>query len=117
MGWIESKLFFAGREAELCQRILRAHQEQGHRPVHDPIEDDPEFKERISKARAAAEQNHRIWVAEGKQELLASGREQDFREWPLGSCHRIWKLMQEHLKVLGISWYSPAEMNPGYKFD
>lgn len=32
MGWMAAKLFFAGRSAELCERILRAHQElQGER--------------------------------------------------------------------------------------
>jgi hypothetical protein len=35
MGWMESKLFFVGRSAELCERILRAHQEQGGGILHD----------------------------------------------------------------------------------
>jgi hypothetical protein len=117
MGWMESKLFFAGRGVELCERILRAHQEQGDGTLHDPIEDDPEFKERIAIARETAERDHRAWIAERNRELHDSGREQQIRQWRLGSCHRIWKLMKEHLKELGVSWYSPAEMNPGHRFD
>jgi hypothetical protein len=28
MGWLQAKLFFAWRSDELCEKILRAHQEQ-----------------------------------------------------------------------------------------
>lgn len=114
---MSAKLFFAGRDAELCERILRAHEEQGKRTLHDPIEDDPEFKEQIAKAREAAEANHKDWIAARNKTLRESGREEEIREWPLGSCHRIWKLMKENLQGVGIAWYSPAEMNPGHRFD
>jgi len=117
MGWMEAKLFFARRGAELCERILRAHQEQGKKPLHDPTEDDPELRERIAVARQAAEQTHRQWIAEHNRELRESGRERKIGAWPLGSCHHIWKILKENLKGHGISWYSPAEMNPGYRFD
>jgi hypothetical protein len=45
------------------------------------------------------------------------GRELEIKETRLGSCHRIWKLMKDQLKEQGIAWYSPAEMNPGVRFD
>ena len=117
MGWLQTKLFFAGRSDVLCERILRAHQEQTGHTFHDPIEDDSQFKDHIAKARTAAEQNQKEWVSERNQKLRDSGHGQLVREWPLGSCHRIWKLMKEDLKQHGISWYSPAEINPGHRFD
>jgi hypothetical protein len=117
MGWMASKLFFAGRSPELCERILRAHQEQGSQTLHDPIEDDPQFKEAIVRAREEAERDHRGWIVQHNQELLDEGHAKEIRDWPLGSCHRIWKLMKEPLKKVGISWYSPGEMNPGHHFD
>lgn len=117
MGWLQTKLFFAGRSDELCERILRAHQEQGGATLHDPIEDDLQFKDQITKARTAAEQNQKAWIFDRNQKLRNSGQGHLVREWPLGSCHRIWKLMKEDLKQQGVSWYSPAEMNPGHHFD
>jgi len=117
MGWMQAKLFFGGRSAELCARILRAHQEQAGPMYHDPIEDDSEFKVQIATARKAAEWNHRAWIADYNQKLRDSGHERHIRDWPLGSCHRIWKLKKDYLSERGISWYSPAEMNPGHRFD
>jgi hypothetical protein len=117
MGWMAAKLFLAGRSDELCERILRAHQEQNSRPLHDPIEDDPEFKERVAAARDAAEQDHRAWIAEDNRSLQEAGREREISEWRRGSCFRIWKLMKEDLSQAGISWYSPADMNPDFIFD
>jgi DNA-binding protein H-NS len=117
MGWMSAKLFFSGRCAELCERILRAHEEQRDRILHDPIEDALEFKEQVLKARAKAEADQNEWVAEHNKKLRESGRAREIRERPLGSCHRVWMLMKEELKARGVSWYSPAEMNPGVHFD
>ena len=117
MGWLQTKLFFAGRTDELCKKILRAHQEQTGQTLHAPTEDDSQFKDQIATARIAAEQNQKAWIFKQNQKLRDSGQGHLAREWPLGSCHRIWNLMKEDLKQQGISWYSPAEMNPGYHFD
>lgn len=117
MGWLQTKLFFAGRSDELCERILSARQEQTGQTLHDPIEDDSQFKVQIAKARIAAEQNQEVWISEQNQKLRDSGQGHLAGKWPLGACHRIWKLMKEDLREQGIPWYSPAEMNPGHHFD
>jgi hypothetical protein len=99
MGWLQTKLFFTGRSDDLCERILRAHQEQGSQTLHDPIEDDSQFKDQIVKARIAAEQNQKAWISERNQKLRDPGQGHLAREWPLGSCHRIWNLMKDDLKL------------------
>ena len=36
----------------------------------------------------------------------------------LGSCHRLWTMQKNILKEkYGITWYTPAELNPDIKFD
>lgn len=36
----------------------------------------------------------------------------------LGSCHTLWSLQKTILKEkYGITWYSPAELNPDIKYD
>ena len=36
----------------------------------------------------------------------------------LGSCHTLWALQKRILKEkYGITWYTPAELNPDIKFD
>ena len=36
----------------------------------------------------------------------------------LGCCHRLWSLQKTILKEkYGITWYTPAELNPDTKFD
>lgn len=36
----------------------------------------------------------------------------------LGSCHTLWALQKHILKEkYGITWYTPAELNPDIKFD
>ena len=36
----------------------------------------------------------------------------------LGCCHRIWSMQKTILKEKhGITWYTPAELNPDIKFD
>lgn len=36
----------------------------------------------------------------------------------IGSCHRLWALQKHILKEkYGITWYTPAELNPEIKYD
>ncbi len=36
----------------------------------------------------------------------------------LGRCHRLWTMQKNILKEkYGITWYTPAELNPDIKFD
>ena len=112
-----SKLFLAGRSVELCERILRAKKEQGGPTLHDPIEDDPEFKHSIAAARREAEAIVRSEISKRNEQLVASGRNGQVQEWRLGTCHSVWRIMKTKLQEQGIGWFSLAEMNPGHHFD
>ena len=35
----------------------------------------------------------------------------------MGSCHEIWALKEELLAQRGITWNSPAMLNPRVRFD
>ena len=56
--------------------------------------------------------------AEAKR-LLSSNPEQAAELFmQLGSCHTLWALQKRILKEkYGITWYTPAELNPDIKFD
>jgi len=112
--WIESKLFFAGKSPELCERLLSAHiQQPGSRTFHDPVEDHPDNAEIFAAIRESTEKAIRKEIAERKKAFA----DRDFRDWPLGTCHLFWHRMKTELAAQGIVWYSPAEMNPGHRFD
>ena len=93
------------RSPELKRRIEVAEKLQ-RRPgfsrfplLHDPIEDQEPtaslIKRAGERARAAVDRKIRM-----------------------GRCHAVWKKMKEILQTEhGIEWYSPAEMNPGVRFD
>jgi hypothetical protein len=34
-----------------------------------------------------------------------------------GSCHHVWRLKAEYLAKKGITWRSPAALNPRVRFD
>jgi hypothetical protein len=70
------------------------------RAVHDPIEDDPRYRQILEAADSEAEQ------------ALASIPK------GMGFCHRLWRTKQTILiKKYGVVWFSPADINPGYRFD
>ena len=52
-----------------------------------------------------------------QQLFFLSGDDTDLREWPLGTCHLMWRRMKDRLAAEGITWYSLADMNPGHHFD
>lgn len=87
-------------EPELRSRVLKAAQEQsgGYGGLHDPIEDDPAMRELIRAAGRAVEM------------LIGpvAGR---------GQGHRLRIEQKRLLAAQGITWFSPAEMNPGIVFD
>jgi len=117
LGWLEARLYFAGRSAELCSRIVEAKERQGSETLHDPIEEDPDYRQRISDAKAKAEQVYRDYNAKRNAEYTRRGLHHMVSESRRGSCHFIWRETKRMLVEEGITWYSPAEMNPGYKFD
>jgi hypothetical protein len=49
-GVSDSRLFLLNKSPELVDRIVRAHETQSERTLHDPIEDDPEFSHAIAEA-------------------------------------------------------------------
>jgi hypothetical protein len=66
--------------------------------LHDPIEDDPLFSHLIQAAAKAAE------YSAGP----AARR---------GHCHHIWGEQKRILAAQGITWHSPADMNPWTIYD
>ena len=74
----------------------------------DPFGDDPESM-KISMSKK---------IEEAKR-LLPSNPEQAAELFmQLGCCHTIWALQKRILKEkYGITWYTPAELNPDVKFD
>ena len=74
------------------------------RMLHDPIEDHPATKRLIAKAEREAE-----------AELL---REGTVGPGQIGYCHALWEVQQRILRERhGITWRTPAEMNPDVLFD
>ncbi len=115
---MESKMFLAGKSAELCERILIARTQQPEATtLHDPIEDNPAYAETITTIREATEKELREEIARQNAERRESGDVTFLRDWPLGTCHLMWRRMKERLAKEGITWYSLAEMNPRHHFD
>ena len=73
-----------------------------------PFGDDPESI-KISTSKR---------IEEAKR-LLSSNPEQAAKLFmQLGSCHTLWIFQKRILKEkYGITWYTPAELNPDIKFD
>jgi hypothetical protein len=118
MGWMASKLFLAGRSPELCERILDARLQQPEScTLHDPIEDHPDFAETFAAIRELTEKELREEIALENAARRDTGDDTDLREWPLGTCHLMWRRMKDRLAAEGITWYSLADMNPGHHFD
>lgn len=87
---------------EIRERVLLAVKQKGDQQyLIDPIEADPLLAEKV---REAADEANRAADAAGPRRL--------------GRCHFVWamqkKILAEHH---GITWLSPADMNPGVVFD
>jgi hypothetical protein len=100
MGVLESRMFLIGKAPELVDRIIRARETQSARLLHDPIEDEPQFRDAVRQADDAV---NSMLKDEPKRMSL---------------CHLHWNYKKNYLKRhFGILWYSPAEMNPSVIFD
>ncbi|MBB6132654.1 hypothetical protein HD842_000765 [Massilia aurea] len=94
-----AKAALSAMEPLLRSRVLRATQDQsGQSRLHDPIEDEPALCERIRAAKEEAE------IVAGP----TSRRSQ---------CHQVWFEQERILAEQGITWFSPAVMNPWMFFD
>jgi hypothetical protein len=118
MGWMASKRFLMTENPELCERILEAGKKQsGADKLHDPIEDHPDYRELIATLKVTIEKEVREEMAREIEKQRAAGGDTHLREWPLGTCHLMWRRMKDRLAAKGVTWYSPAELNPGCIFD
>lgn len=100
MGVVASRIFLLGKPADLIDRIVQAYETQSERLLHDPVEDDPAFS---------------IAITEADREVARLLKDEPNR---LGLCHLGWRHKKQILKErFGLTWYSPAEMNPGCVFD
>jgi hypothetical protein len=72
----------------------------------------------FTEANKLAEETYQTWMAESNAGLIRKGLAKMVKKRPLGSCHFLWcekkKLLQEKH---GVNWFTPAEMNPGMRFD
>ncbi len=72
---------------------------------HDPIEDDPKFRDKI----AAAEKEAEAFVKKNCKQVKKGQR---------GYCHLFWGAKQRILREkYGIEWKSPSDLNPETRYD
>lgn len=117
MGWLEARIFLAGKTSLLCERIVSAKEKQKGGLLHDPIEDEPVLAQQVADAKRQAEAAFRSWVADCNTDYLRRGLPH-LAEHPRGGCHFIWLETKKVLRQqYGIEWFSPTEMNPGTIFD
>ena len=99
----------------MCERILEARLQQPEADtLHDPIEDSPEYADRVKAVRATLEKEIK---EENARRREADEGDSGLREWPMGTCHVLWGRMKKRLNEEGIVWYSLADLNPGHRFD
>jgi hypothetical protein len=116
LGWLAARMFLA-QSGVLAKRIIAAHASQKERTLHDPIEDDAVYGPKIAQAKAKAEQIYRDYRTERNGDYVRRGLNQMVSESSRGSCHFIWRETKRILAEQGVTWYSPAEMNPAVIFD
>lgn len=94
-----AKAALSAMEPLLRSRVLKAVVSQpGSSRLHDPIEDEPVLRDQICAAKEDAVSNAGATCARGQ-------------------CHLIWFEQERILAEQGITWFSPAVMNPGTFFD
>lgn len=94
-----AKTALLSMEPLLRSRVLKAALNQsGKSQLYDPIEDEPALWEHI---RAAKEEAKIVAGAVANR----------------GQCHQIWVEQERILTAQGITWFSPAVMNPWTVFD
>lgn len=96
-----------------------ANQEESENIYKD--EDNPvmiEFFKNMQADLKARREEEKKKIEEAKQ-LLPTYPERAAELFiQLGSCHTLWDIQKRILKEkYGITWYTPAELNPDVKFD
>lgn len=97
-----AKELLSAMSPDIRERVLLAVKQKGDRRLLiDPIETDPVFAGRV---REAADEANRA------ADLASHHR--------LGRCHFVWAMQKKILAGRhGITWLSPADMNPAMVFD
>ena len=69
--------------------------------------------------REVSEQERPSFLINEAQKLMPDNPERAANLFiQLGSCHRLWDMQKTILKEkYGITWYTPAELNPEIKYD
>ena len=116
LGRVAARMFLA-RSGLLAKRIIVAHASQKHRTLHDPLEDDAVYGQKIADAKAKAGEIFREYLAKRNADYIRRGLNHMVSEHPRGGCHFVWRETKRILAEQGVTWYSPAEMNPGSIFD
>jgi hypothetical protein len=88
----------------------------------EPIEDDDpiivEFFKTLRTDLKAQDELRKKRIEEAKELLPTDPTRAAQLLSKLGSCHTLWSLQKQILKEkYGITWYTPAELNPDVKFD
>ena len=88
----------------------------------EPIEDDDpiivEFFKSLRADNKAQDEIRKKRIEEAKELLPTDPTRAAQLLSKLGSCHTLWSLQKTILKEkYGITWYTPAELNPDVKFD
>jgi hypothetical protein len=88
----------------------------------EPIEDDDpiivEFFKTLRADNKAQDEIRKKRIEEAKELLPTDPARAAELLSQLGSCHTLWSLQKQILKEkYGITWYTPAELNPDVKFD
>ena len=79
------------------ERIYRSAMNRRRSFKHDPVEMSEEYLAVIDEVEEKIENNR--------------------QSYGLGSCHEVWNLKRQFLAEKGISWKSPAILNPRVRFD
>ena len=97
--------------------LLAARTQEGASYLRDPIEDDPALAAAFEEAGREANRLVEEHVAAERARLQAEGM--SHLDFMLGyTCHLYWRHLKRLLKERhGVDWLSPAEMNPGSRFD
>ena len=102
--------------------IAREERWQSYKVEEEPIEDDDpvtvEFFKTLRTDLKAQDELRKKQIEEAKKLLPTDPARAAELLSQLGSCHTLWSLQKQILKEkYGITWYTPAELNPDVKFD
>ena len=99
---------------EIYTLFVKEEMKYSENLLKSPEDEESIFSGLHESMRASAKEK-----IEKAKELMPNNPEQAAQEFmQLGSCHRLWAMQKNILKEkYGITWYTPAELNPEIKFD